>query len=278
MRIVQHVWKGSSGERTDPVTGTGASASGARYEQIAEQIRESIRTGRRQVGQLLESEAALAADYHVAPGTVREALRLLVSEGTVGGRRGARKVVLRKPRPAAVAEEFRSFAQWASAHGRTPGGQVIEQTWRIAGEENAAALRVDHRDRVLQVLRVRLLDGEKVMVERTSYPESLGEIVERIPADTASVSRHLADEHGIVFAGADHVFSATVCNQQDASLLGVSRGRPLLRHLRRSRDRGGRPLEFSEDRYLANVISVAMSNGRNVNPISWLTADEHNWF
>src|SRR5699024_6629491 len=96
----------------------------------------------------------------------------------------ARKVVLRKPRPAAVAEEFRSFAQWASAHGRTPGGQVIEQTWRIAGAENAAALRVDHRDRVLQVLRVRLLDGEKVMVERTSYPESLGEIVERIPADT----------------------------------------------------------------------------------------------
>src|SRR5699024_12758812 len=102
------VRKGSSGERTDPVTGTRASASGARYEQIAEQIRESIRTGQRQVGQLLESEAALAADYHVAPGTVREALRLLVSEGTVGGRRGARKVVLRKPRPAAVAEELRS--------------------------------------------------------------------------------------------------------------------------------------------------------------------------
>src|SRR5699024_7600410 len=84
---------------------TGASASGARYEQIAEQIRESIRTGRRQVGQLLESEAALAADYHVAPGTVREALRMLVSEGSVGGRRGARKGVLRKPRTAVVVDE-----------------------------------------------------------------------------------------------------------------------------------------------------------------------------
>src|SRR5699024_12043259 len=71
------VRKGSSGERTDPVTGTRASASGARYEQIAEQIRESIRTGQRQVGQLLESEAALAADYHVAPGTVdRKSTRL----------------------------------------------------------------------------------------------------------------------------------------------------------------------------------------------------------
>ena len=108
-------------------------ASGARYEQIAEQMRESIRTGARQVGQSLESEAALAAEYRVAPGTVREALRLLVSEGTLGGRRGARKTVLRRPRPAAVAEEFRSFAQWASAHGRTPGGHVIEQNWRIAG-------------------------------------------------------------------------------------------------------------------------------------------------
>lgn len=252
--------------------------SEARYEQIAEQIRDSIRNGARRTGQSLESEAALAAEYAVAPGTVREALRLLVSEGTLGGRRGARKTVLRTPRPAAVAEEFRSFAQWASAHGRTPGGHVIEQGWHIAGQENAAALHVDPRARVLRVLRVRLLDGEKVMVERTSYPEALGELVEKVPGDAASVSRWLEQEHGIVFAGADHVFSATVCSQQDAALLEVSRGRPLLRHLRRSRDGAGNPLEISEDRYLANFLSVAMSNGRNVNPISWLTADEQNWF
>lgn len=253
-------------------------AAGSRYEQIAEQIRESIRSGRRQVGQNLESEATLAANYQVAPGTVREALRLLVSEGTLGGGRGARKSVLRRPRPAAVAEEFRSFAQWATSHGRAPGGRVIEQAWQIAGEETAAALKVDARDRVLRVLRVRTLDGEKVMVERTSYPERLGALVEAVPADASSVSRHLAEEHDIVFAGADHVFSATVCGQQDASLLEVPRGRPLLCHLRRSRDRAGRPLELSEDRYLANILSVAMSNGRNVNPISWLTAEESSWF
>lgn len=257
---------------------SGHSLAGSRYEQIAEQIRESVRSGQRQVGQNLESEAMLATNYGVAPGTVREALRLLVSEGTLGGSRGARKTVLRRPRPAAVAEEFRSFAQWATAHDRVPGGRVIEQAWRIAGEETASALKVDPRDRVLQVLRVRMLDGEKVMVERTSYPDRLGALVEALPADASSVSRHLADEHGIVFAGADHVFSATVCGQQDASLLEVSRGRALLCHLRRSRDRAGRPLELSEDRYLANTLSVALSNGRNVNPISWLTADESGWF
>lgn len=257
---------------------SGPSAAGSRYEQIAEQIRESIRSERRQVGQNLDSEAMLAASYQVAPGTVREALRLLVSEGTLSGGRGARKTVLRRPRPASVAEEFRSFAQWATAHGRAPGGQVIEQAWRIAGDETAAALKVDPSDRVLQVLRVRMLDGENVMVERTSYPEQVGVFVEAIPADASSVSRHLADEHGIVFAGADHVFSATVCSQQDASLLEVPRGRPLLCHMRRSRDRAGRPLELSEDRYLANILSVAMSNGRNVNPISWLTAEETSWF
>lgn len=265
------------------MTGTGDEAplmvtGSARYEQIAEQIRESIRAGELAEGQNLDSEAMLAKQYQVAPGTVREALRLLVSEGTVGGRRGARKSVLRTPRPAATAEEFRSFAQWATAHGRTPAGMMIEQSWQIAGEETAQALRVDPRSRVLEVLRVRLLDGEKVMVERTSYPEHLGELVEGVPKDLESVSRYLADVHGIVVAGADHVFSATVCGQQDAMLLGVARGRPLLRHVRRSRDRAGRPLEISEDRYLANILSVAMSNGRNVNPISWLSADDHSWF
>ena len=253
-------------------------ASGARYEQIAEQMRESIRTGARQVGQSLESEAALAAEYRVAPGTVREALRLLVSEGTVGGRRGARKTVLRRPRPAAVAEEFRSFAQWASAHGRTPGGHVIEQNWRIAGRRRPRHSRSTPVHVCCGFCVCVCSTGRRSWLRGRSYPEQLGEMVEKIPGDAASVSRSLAQQHGIVFAGADHVFSATVCGQQDAALLGVARGRPLLRHLRRSRDSAGRPLEISEDRYLANILSVAMSNGRNVNPISWLTADEPNWF
>ncbi|MCT1551967.1 GntR family transcriptional regulator, partial [Brevibacterium casei] len=253
--------------------GTSGQAATARYEQIAEQIRNAIRSGRLAVGDNLPAEAVLAEEFGVAPGTVRESLRLLVTEGTISGRRGVRKSVLRIPRPAAVSEEFRSFAQWASAHDRTPGGMVIEQEWQIAGEKTAAALSVDPRSRVLWVLRVRSLDGEKVMVERTRYPESLGQIVEALPPGLGSVSRHLAEEHGIVFAGADHVFSASVCGHQDAALLGVSRGRPLLRHVRRSRNAAGQPLEVSEDRYLANNLSVAITNGRNVNPISWLAAD-----
>jgi GntR family transcriptional regulator len=264
--------------RQDAQERRAAGAAGtARYERIAEQIRESIRSGELAVGESLGSEAALAAEFEVAPGTVREALRLLVAEGTLSGRRGARKSVLRKPRPAATQEEFRSFAQWALVRGRRPGGQVVEQSWQIAGEEAARTLKVDPRSRVLWVLRVRTLDGERVMVERTRYPERIGEIVEGLPPDLESVSRFLADEYGIVFAGADHLFSATVCGHQDATLLGVSRGRPLLRHMRVGRDASGRPLEVSEDRYLANVISVAMSNGRNVNPISWLDAGEANW-
>lgn len=250
---------------------------GARYEQIAEQIRDAIRDGRLAVGDNLPAETVLAEEFGVAPGTVRESLRLLVAEGTISGRRGVRKSVLRVPRPAAIAEEFRSFAQWASAHGRTPGGLVIEQSWEIAGERTAAALSVDPRARVLAVLRVRTLDGEKVMVERTRYPERLGQIIEALPADLGSVTRHLADVHGIVFAGADHVFSAIVCGIQDAALLDVARGRPLLRHVRRSRDAAGRPLEVSEDRYLANNLSVAITNGRNVNPLSWLTSDDVDW-
>ena len=252
-------------------------APGARYEQIAEQIRDSIRSGALAVGRSLDSEAALALSFGVAPGTVREALRLLVAEGTLSGRRGARKSVLRIPRPPVAQEEFRSFAQWATAHDRTPDGLVVEQEWEIAGEETARAITVDPRSRVLRVVRVRSLDGERVMVERTRYPEWLGELVEAMPADLESVTRELADVHGVVFAGADHVFSAAVCGQQDATLLGVSRGRPLLRHLRVSRSPSGQPLEVSEDRYLANILTVAISNGRNTNPISWLPADESDW-
>jgi GntR family transcriptional regulator len=115
------------------------------------------------------------------------------------------------------------------------------------------------------------------MVERTSYPERLGVLVETMPPDLESVTRELTAVHGIVFAGADHVFSAAVCGQQDAALLGVARGRPLLRHRRVSRSATGEPLEVSEDRYLANTLSVAVSDRRAVNAIGWLSPEESGW-
>ena len=163
-----------------------------RYEQIARQLREDIRSGRFQVGEPIPSERALADRFDVAPGTMRQALNQLVDEGTLSSKRGARKVVLRMPARFPEISKFRSFAQWAYGRGRTPGGHVIHQEWVEQTDKDAELLRVPAGEWVLKVLRVRTIDGSPIMLERTRYPAWVGTKVEPMDPTCPSVTNELA--------------------------------------------------------------------------------------
>jgi DNA-binding FadR family transcriptional regulator len=58
------------------------------YEQVYEQLRELILGGRLARGQRLPTEVALAGQFGVSRGTIREALRLLVADGLVRTAKG----------------------------------------------------------------------------------------------------------------------------------------------------------------------------------------------
>lgn len=59
------------------------------YEQVYDQLRELIMRGELQRGQRLPGEAALAGEFGVSRGTVREALRLLAAQNLIRTAKGA---------------------------------------------------------------------------------------------------------------------------------------------------------------------------------------------
>ncbi len=247
------------------------------FSHIAQALRADISSGAYPIGSSLPSERELSARFAVSPGTVRVALKELVAEGSVDGTRGRPKTVIRVPRRQSSFEEFRSFAQWAWHQGLTPGGTVREANWLIASRIDEEILRVQPGHRVYSVVRLRTLDGAKVMVEHTHYPGWLGEIVEGIPPDEPSVTAVLAAEHQVNFSHAEHVFGAENARARHATALSVSRGTALLVHRRITRDPSGRPLEWSTDRYISGKIMVAAGNSWHSNPLQWTVPGTEPW-
>lgn len=143
----------------------------------------------------MPSESELAAHYGVSRGTVRQAVSALTAEGLIGSRQGARRVVLASRRSQSF-EELRSFAQWARAMGREATGHVVAQEYRPATHEDAVRLQLPVGTQVLHVLRVRGLDGEPVLLERTVYADWISPAVESIEPDCPSVTQRLYDDTG----------------------------------------------------------------------------------
>lgn len=68
-----------------------------RYGQIAHTLRSRITDQSYPVGSTLPSVAELAGEFEVAEMTVKQALRILVEEGTIATARGVRARVLSMP-------------------------------------------------------------------------------------------------------------------------------------------------------------------------------------
>ncbi|MFB7737847.1 GntR family transcriptional regulator [Streptomyces sp. NPDC056112] len=243
----------------------------ARHEEIADALRRAIDREEYTVGSRLPTETALAAQYGVARGTVRQAVASLTAEGLIGSRQGARRVVLASRRSQSFAE-LRSFAQWARAMGRDATGRVVAQEYRPATQEDAVRLQLDEGTAVLHVLRVRGLDGEPVLVERTVYADWVAPAVEAIEPGCASVTQRLYEDTGLVFAYGEHLIDAVAAGAQDAELLGIRRTSPLLRVRRVTTTREGRPVEWSDDRYRPDAVSFSVHNSIGNNALARKTA------
>jgi GntR family transcriptional regulator len=239
----------------------------ARHEQIAEALRRAIDREDYTVGALLPSEAELAARYGVSRGTVRQAVAALTTEGLVGSRQGARRVVLAGRRSQSFAE-LRSFAQWARAIGRTATGSVVSTERRPATTEDGIRLHLSAGSEVLHVLRIRRLDGEPVLLERTVYADWIAPTVERIEPDCESVTQRLYEKTGLIFAYGKHLIDAVAASAQDADLLDVRRTSPLLRVRRVTTTRTGQPIEWSDDRYRSDVVNFSIHNSIGTNPLA----------
>ncbi|MEV8396621.1 GntR family transcriptional regulator [Streptomyces niveus] len=243
-----------------------AGSAGSRYLEIAEALRQSILDGEYPLGARLPSESDLAAQWSASRGTVRQAVGLLASEGLIGSRQGARRVVLRQERRHSF-QQLNSFAQWARAMGSEVASRILTRTTRQATAEETARLGIAPGSEVLDVLRLRHLDGEPVLVERTAYTDWVAPAVRALPDDCVSIMDSIAADAGIVAHYGEHLIDALAAGSEDARLLRVRRGSPLLRQRYLTYTAAGRPIEWTDDRYRAGTVAFSVSNSAAAAPL-----------
>ncbi|GAA1293429.1 GntR family transcriptional regulator [Saccharothrix xinjiangensis] len=231
------------------------------HRVIASELRQRIRAGAIAVGAALPSEARLCEEFSASRGPVRQALSALREEGLIGGGQGKRAVVLDAV-PAQPFESFLSFTRRAEITGHEPGQRLQEIALRRPEPTVAAVLGVDPDDVVVQLVRLRLLDGRPAMLERMTYVEAVGRPLLDADLDAGSIYALLLDR-GVDLHSARHTFDAVAADALDARLLDVPEGAPLLRERRLTTDSSGTPIEWSDDRYRPDVATVTVTNTRN---------------
>ncbi|MEA3056094.1 MAG: GntR family transcriptional regulator [Actinomycetota bacterium] len=213
-------------------------ARALRYADLADDLRRRIASGELRPGRLLPSEAQLAGDHHVSRVTVRKALAQLRDAGLVASRQGFGWYVTPTPVPQPL-DGLRTIEANVLAAGQAPQRRVLGFGFVDAPARAREVLGVDT---VLEIRRVNLADDEAFARVTVWVPEALATDLSRAAVERQSLYELLPTTLG----GASQVISAVPAAPDDATLLDLPVGTPLLRAERTTRDVAGDAVLLSE--------------------------------
>lgn len=200
-------------------------------------MKARVLAGEYATGRVLPSEAVLSAEFGVSRVTVRKALEQLRDEGLVDSRQGFGWFVagdtVRQPlaRLATIEDQMRDS-------GAVPERRILEFAFERAPRDVAQALGVTQ---VLRVRRVNLADGEPFAIVTVWCPAELAEHLSRADVERSPFYELL----DIPLSGATQTIGADAASTDEADVLNVPVGSPVLRCLRTTTSVDGRTVLFS---------------------------------
>lgn len=219
-----------------------------RYREIEQVLRARVASLR--PGQRLPSDADLCAEFEVSRMTARHAMAQLAEEGLVR-RDPGRGTFVAEPPTHRRANFLMTFSHEMRRQGRIPSSRIVAREVRPPTDVERRELRVIKGDEVVELRRVRLADHEPVAVEVAVLTARCVSAVIAADLETGSLHEALISE-GIVPSHGKSSIGAEAATADDAVLLGVADGEPMLVERRLIFDQRGRPIERTESRYAAD--------------------------
>ena len=214
------------------------------YRVVKRALLRAVEAGSYVAGSSLPSEAALAADFGVAIGTLRHAVDELVAEHILVRRQGRGTFVALHN-----ADRFLfQFFHVERSDGRRDSPQVELLAFdRIRVDDDAAqALGIKPGEPAIQVDNRLRLQGQAVIHDRLTLPALLFKgLTEKRFRERPSTIYHLYQTgFGITVTRAHERARAVAADRLAARLLGVAVGAPVLQVRRTALTFGDKPVEY----------------------------------
>ncbi len=226
------------------------------YHQLATQLKQKIGDGELEKGTLLGNELDLAAAWNVSRPTVRRAIAELVDDGLLVRRRGIGTQV--------VTNDVRRRFALSSLHddlvneGRQSSCDVLAVELRPVPSHISEELECGPGEQALYVSRVRRADGVPLAATQNWL---IAELAEQLTEESLGVHGLYESlrASGIQPHSAVQRLGAKAASVDEADLLELEPGAPLVTMHRVMKDATGRVVEVGDTVYDASQYAVEMS-------------------
>ena len=213
-----------------------------KYQKVDNIIRKRLINNIWKPGEMLPSEVQLAVELDVSQGTVRKALNDMVAEHLLFRQQGVGTFVSEHT-------ERRSLFLYFSIVGND-GARILPESNILLCEEKLPS--------PLEKSKLELIDGDMIVrFQRIRYFNNISTIIETIclPLEhfpgfgsemepPNNLFRFYQSTYGITVAKAEEHLKATIASAEEATILNIDEGTPMLEIDRIAKMLDGRPVEW----------------------------------
>lgn len=214
------------------------------YQRLKDALTERIQDGAWKPGEAIPAESELASEFGVALGTMRKAIEGLVQQGLLERRQGRGTFVRRADLGNTLFRFFRHTGRGGKA--LVPTQRLVGRRTGVAGREAASALGVSADDPVLWLKRLRLVDGEPLVIDEIALPLPRFAPLATLPAERFEALLYPLYERelGVTVARAADRIAFGRATAGVARALGIPAGDPVVVIDRTAFGLDGAPLEW----------------------------------
>jgi GntR family transcriptional regulator len=188
---------------------------------------DALAQGHYQSGTRLPGERTLASQLGVSRATLRQVLIALADAGRIqpSPQRGWFVVdhqLVHEP------NRLRGFSELAHDRGLEPSARIVRVSRRFPTLNEAQQLGIDESQEVIDLERIRHLDGSPISVEYSCISAAQVPGLETIDLTDCSLYQLLRERYDIVATRCDYELQAEGASAEVAAMLGVSVGAPVL--------------------------------------------------
>lgn len=214
---------------------------------------QMLRDGRYPVGSRMPAERALARELGISRATLRQALGALAEGGRVEAAPGSGWYVRGTPMSEGP-NGFLSFTAAARERGLVASARILVQRVRSATLEEADALGLPPTAPILDLERLRCLDGVPICVSHDRLPAARVASLVEVDLTDRSLTVELARRCDLVATRCDYEVEAVASDERLAGLLEVERGTPLLVSHEVLRDQHGATISLGLTAYRGDAF------------------------
>jgi len=231
------------------------------HHQIKVAVLEGVEQGWLQAGMQLPRERELAEATGVSLAPVRQAMADLTKGGYVERTRG-RGTFIRDRKLVEKIQILGSFHESVRRQGLNVTVKVLSSEFTQPPPTIEAALAL-RGVQVWCLRRLAVLDGDPLALLSAWLPLRYARGVSDQDLGSGSLYEALAQVHGVEMTSADNVVEVDRAGLEQAELLGLAPGSPVLRVIGVTKNERDRPVEYSDVLYRPERFRFAIESRRS---------------